>query len=244
MIKGILLDYGGTIDTNGLHWGGVLWSAYQKYDVPVDQASFSKAYSFGERALAIHPIVKTGHSFYDVLFLKTEQQFNYLTDQGFGLDRRAIESIATDCNEFAQKTVEQAKPVLARLAAAYPLVLVSNFYGNLHTVLTDFDIRSYFQTVVESAVVGIRKPDPGIYRLGVEQLQLPAANCVMIGDSFTKDIRPAAEIGCKTVWLNVAGWEETTRSDESLSKADAVITDFAQLPQTVSSLSLQTLPIT
>ncbi|RRB17893.1 HAD family hydrolase [Larkinella knui] len=237
MIKGVLLDYGGTIDTNGLHWGGVLWAGYQKYRVPVDKAAFSKAYSFGERALAIHPIVKPEHSFYEVLYLKIEQQFAYLTDNGYTVDKRDIATVAADCNAFAQRTVEKAKPVLTKLADRYPLVMVSNFYGNLNTVLTDFGIRSCFKTVVESAVVGIRKPDPEIYRLGVTQLQLPAENCVVVGDSYSKDIRPGKAAGCQTVWLNVAGWEETNRTSDPFSEADAELTDFAQLPELLTRLN-------
>ncbi|RAJ92539.1 putative hydrolase of the HAD superfamily [Larkinella arboricola] len=242
MIQGLLFDYGGTIDTNGLHWGGVLWARYQKYSVPVDQAIFNKAYAFGERALAINPLVKPNHTFYEVLRLKIDQQFQFLTEAGFALDQSAVEAIAADCNAFARQTVAEAKPILLELAKQYPLVMVSNFYGNLNTVLDDFGIRSLFQTVIESAVVGVRKPDPAIYQLGVDYLQLPAGNTVVIGDSYTKDIQPAHQLGCRTVWLNVAGWEDTprtgeSRTGESVQGVDAEITDFAQLPEQLTRLS-------
>ncbi|NBB21439.1 HAD-IA family hydrolase [Runella sp. CRIBMP] len=234
MIKGVLLDYGGTIDTNGLHWGGVLWNSYQEYGVQIDQETFSKAYSFGERALAIHPIVKPEHTFLDTLRLKVEQQFQFLKDNGFRVNPESIELIATDCHLFAKTTVAQAAPVLAQLAKQYPLVMVSNFYGNINSVLNDFGIAAYFNAVVESAVVGVRKPNPAIYQLGVDALQLPAEACVVIGDSYSKDIVPAHEIGCKTIWLNVQGWEETTAKTDSV--ADAEIHDFALVPEEVTKL--------
>ncbi|AXE18709.1 HAD family hydrolase [Runella rosea] len=234
MIKGVLLDYGGTIDTNGLHWGGVLWNSYQKYGVQIDQEIFSKAYSFGERALAIHPIVKPGHTFLDTLRLKVEQQFQFLKDNGFQVNPENIELIATDCHLFAKTTVAQAAPVLAQLSKQYPLVMVSNFYGNINSVLNDFGIAAYFNAVVESAVVGVRKPNPAIYQLGVDALQLPAEACVVIGDSYSKDIVPAHEIGCKTIWLNVQGWEETATKIDSV--ADVEINDFALVPEEVTKL--------
>ncbi|GAB3274176.1 hypothetical protein GCM10027347_46920 [Larkinella harenae] len=229
MIKGLLFDYGGTIDTNGLHWGGVIWTRYQQYGVPVDQATFKKAYAFGERSLAINPIVQPNHSFYEVLLLKTKQQFSYLTANGFAVDASAVEEIAADCNQFARQTVAEAKPVLTALAEQYPLVLVSNFYGNLNTVLEEFGIRSCFKTVIESAVVGVRKPDPAIYQLGLDDLQLPAEKTAVIGDSYTKDMRPAQQLGCRTIWMNVAGWEDTPGA-ATVGEADAEIADFAQLP--------------
>ena len=41
-IKGVIFDYGGTIDTNSRHWAEVLWSKYAEYHVPVDKESFLK----------------------------------------------------------------------------------------------------------------------------------------------------------------------------------------------------------
>jgi HAD superfamily hydrolase (TIGR01549 family) len=230
MIKGILFDYGGTIDTNGLHWGGVLWDHYQKYEIPVSREAFSKAYSFGERALAIHPLVKPEHDFYDVLNLKTAQQFEFLTQAGCSIDFSLSKRIAEDCNQFARSTVEAAIPVLEDLAQNYPLVMVSNFYGNLNTVLSTFGITRFFTHIVESAVVGVRKPNPEIYQLGVNALGIPAEQCVVIGDSYSKDVIPGHTIGCKTIWLNVHGWEEPAASaEEKPSLADSEIKDFAAI---------------
>lgn len=234
MIEGVLLDYGGTIDTNGLHWGSVLWDSYQKNGIKIDREVFSKAYSYGERALAIHPIIKPGHTFLDTLRLKVEQQFRYLKDNDFPIENEFIEIIAADCHLFAKTTVAQAALVLKQLSASYPLVLVSNFYGNINSVLSDFGIDSYFKTVVESAVVGVRKPDPAIYRLGVQELQFPAEACVVIGDSYSKDIVPAHTIGCKTIWLNGKGWEEVNTKADSV--ADLEINDFAMVIEGIKDL--------
>lgn len=115
--------------------------------------------------------------------------------------------------------------MLDTLQPKYKLVLVSNFYGNIETILKDFRLE-YFEQIVESAVVGVRKPDPAIYRLGVEATGYPAGQVAVIGDSYTKDIIPAKTVGCKAVWLKGEGWNEDTY-DEKLP--DAVITDITQL---------------
>ena len=86
------------------------------------------------------------------------------------------------------------------------MVLVSNFYGNIETVLADFDLLKYFPKIIESAVVGIRKPDPRIFRLGVDALGLPPKEILVVGDSLKKDILPAESIGCRTAWLKGKGW--------------------------------------
>ena len=105
------------------------------------------------------------------------------------------------------------------------MVLVSNFYGNVSSVLEDFELLSYFQTIVESSVVGVRKPDPAIFELGVKALSMPAENIVVIGDSHSKDIVPASKNGCATIWLQGPGWGD----DEEGATADVIITDFKEL---------------
>lgn len=233
MIKGILIDYGGTIDTNGRHWANVIWEAYKKADIGLEKEQFLLAYAHGERSLAIHPIIKPYHTFSDVLQLKITQQFEFLK-----MDTRykeKISEIAGTCMKEVIKTIAQAKPTLQILAEQYPMILVSNFYGNIGAVLHDLDIAHYFSDIIESAVVGVRKPNPAIYQLGVERIGFEAKECVVIGDSFKKDIIPGKEIGCSTVWINVEGLEEDFKGIGTTA-ADIQITDFAQLPITLNSL--------
>lgn len=236
MINGVLIDYGGTIDTNGLHWGSVLWNSYQEANIQIEKELFSKAYSFGERSLAINPIIKPEHSFYDTLYLKIGQQFAFLKENGIELAPELVTVIAKSCNEFARNTVLEAKPILEELSEKYPLVLVSNFYGNINQVLEIFGIQNLFKKIIESAVVGVRKPDPAIYQLGAESIGLSPKECVVVGDSFSKDIIPAKKLGSKAIWLNVAGWEDKPAENQEYA-ADIEITDFSSLPQTIIKLN-------
>ncbi len=228
-IKGILLDFGGTVDTNGVHWAEALWTAYAHADIPVEQPVFREAYKHGERTLALQPIIRPEYNFHDVLIAKTNIQLLYLTEAGYlpsSFDVSANAGhIAHDCYALVCQTVEKAKPVLEHLSQICPIVLVSNFYGNIRAVLEDLNISKYFYDIVESAVVGVRKPDPAIFALGVQSLGFDPANVVAIGDSYTKDIIPAKEIGCQTVWLKGQAWEETSDT----SKADVIIHSFDEL---------------
>ncbi|MBR2300435.1 MAG: HAD family hydrolase, partial [Bacteroidaceae bacterium] len=71
----------------------------------------------------------------------------------------------------------------------------------------------YFNSIIESSVVGIRKPDPALYAMGVKALSLPAEEILVIGDSYRKDICPAGSIGCKTIWIKGLVWEEERTSE-------------------------------
>ena len=230
MIKGLLLDYGGTIDTNGVHWGELFWTMYQRYHIPVSAEAFRQAYVFGEKALALQPLVKPEYSFYETLQAKLHQQFDYLQAAGFLSasynTQPSILAIAKACDDYAKQCIAKAKPVLEALAEVCPMVLVSNFYGNVNAVLEAYCIRHLFQAVVESSVVGVRKPSPQIFTLGVNALGLLPGECAAIGDSYRKDILPAKEAGCYTVWLKGEGWEDDPTDAVA---ADKIITAFEEL---------------
>ena len=133
--------------------------------------------------------------------------------------------LADWCYAYARQAIDRARPILRQLAARYPLVLVSNFYGNIESVLHDFALDGLFGSIVESAVVGVRKPNPAIFQMGVDRLGMQPEEVVVIGDSYDKDIVPATQIGCQTIWLKSIGWAPY-RGDET---ADAVLTDFQEL---------------
>lgn len=215
IIKGIIFDYGGTLDTNGGHWGAVIWSGYEKYQIPVNLDSFQEAYTYAERQMALQPIIKPDFNFLEVLEAKLKVQFEYLIAAGYDLDIELSKKIAFDGYTLAKDTVKQVKPLLASLYERYPIVMVSNFYGNLRSVLTDFEILEYFQTIVESAVVGVRKPDPAIYALGVAEIGFLAQDVLVVGDSYSKDMAPAKTVGCQTLWLKGQTWGEDKLQDTS-----------------------------
>ena len=210
MIKGIIFDYGGTIDSRGVHWSEVIWDGYQASAVPVSKEEFRQSYVMAERELAKVRHILPHHNFYDLLLIKMRIELGDLVARevlpaDFALEENAV-AIARYCYDAARGSIEEARPTLEALYARYPMVLVSNFYGNVESVLSDFDVRKYFNTIVESAVVGVRKPDPKIFALGVEALGLNADEVLVIGDSYKKDIVPAESLGCKVLWLKGKGW--------------------------------------
>jgi len=230
-IQGVIFDYGGTIDTNSRHWAEVLWEKYRELQVPVDKPSFREAYVHGERTLARQPLVKPEDNFYDVLRIKTRVQMDWLVENGILPREKAVAEnyasrIADACYAYVLEVLKRTRPVVKTLSEHYKLVLVSNFYGNIQAVLKDFGLDGFFSRIVESSVVGVRKPDPAIYRLGVEAMGLPAGQVLVVGDSFSKDVVPAKKVGCKVAWLKGEGWGNEEIDD---SLPDVVITDLPDL---------------
>lgn len=61
-------------------------------------------------------------------------------------------------------------------------------------------VDELFEVVVDSAFVGMRKPDPGIYELTLERLGVAAAECVFL-DDLEHNCRAAEELGMRAVWF-------------------------------------------
>lgn len=271
-IKGIIFDYGGTLDTRGDHWSEVLWQGYEHFGigvaadeevepgVSIHKQVFRDAYVYGERALAVNPIVTPDFHFEDILREKLILELNFLAGKELletgkddaekqaklgndsdasseslllSLSDSEIHQIAVDMAHYINaKTLDllqENKQVLEHLKeAGYPMVLVSNFYGNINQVLKDAEIDGYFKEVIESAVVGVRKPNPAIFALGVCALDLPASQVLVVGDTYGKDIIPAHKLGCHTLWIKGLQWEEK-QVDESIP--DGIIRKLSEMEE-------------
>lgn len=233
MIKGIIFDYGGTLDTGGTHWSHIIKEGWEKAGVAADDALFREAYVFGEQELEREEHILPHHTFSDVLYIKMQLELQYLAQSGnfppAQVDSKARQ-IADYCYQVAKDNIAKSKPVLEALAKEYPLVLVSNFYGNIESVLKDFGIFDCFKKVIESAKVGIRKPDAKIIEMGVKALGLKPEEVLVVGDNIKNDIDPAQAIGCQTLYLEGEGWEKTPlKHDGPTIRSIDEILDFVAL---------------
>ena len=106
------------------------------------------------------------------------------------------------------------------------MILVTNFYGNIHSVLRTYGLDKFFENVIESAVVRVKKPDPAIWRFGIEAARREPGDCIAIGDSFDKDIEAADAAGCQTIWFKGQEWKQI-KHDEAVP--GHIITSLPQL---------------
>ncbi len=59
-------------------------------------------------------------------------------------------------------------------------------------------MAEHFDDVVISAEVGLRKPDPAIFRLAAERLAVPASGCVFV-DDLDLNVAAARELGMTAI---------------------------------------------
>lgn len=208
-VRGVIFDYGGTLDSRGVHWSEIIWDAYRHSSIPVEKEQFRESYVKAERELARNRHILPQDDFHTLLLKKMRIELADLAGKGL-IESDKVEQWAQEtaryCDDSARECIEEARPVLEMLSKRMPLMLVSNFYGNIDSVLRAYDIRHYFKGIIESAVVGVRKPNPTLFLLGVDALELDPRQVLVVGDSLHKDIEPAEQLGCQVLWLKGKGW--------------------------------------
>lgn len=82
------------------------------------------------------------------------------------------------------------------------LVLVSNSDGTVEDKLTRYGLRDSFDRVVDSAVVGVRKPDPRIFVRALDGFGIRPEEALHVGDFFHADVLGARAAGLHAVLLD------------------------------------------
>lgn len=101
------------------------------------------------------------------------------------------------------------RPALARLrAAGLRLAAVSNANGTVHRLFERLELQDYFDAVLDSAVEGVEKPDPRLFRLALERVGGEAASALHIGDMYHVDVVGARAAGLPVVLLDELGLYE------------------------------------
>ena len=84
--------------------------------------------------------------------------------------------------------------------------VVSNSNGNAHVLLKQAGIGADLDFVIDSAVVGVEKPDPRIFELAVRQAGVAAHEAAYVGDLYSVDVLGARAAGLHPILLDPRGF--------------------------------------
>jgi len=117
------------------------------------------------------------------------------------------------------------------LSAGYRLGLLSNAgdEANVQRLIDKVGIRAFFDPILISAALGIRKPDPRPFQMIFEQWGLPASEVVMVGDLLEADILGAQRAGIHQIWLCEGRDSESSTHLEEI-QPEAIATDLTEVP--------------
>jgi HAD superfamily hydrolase (TIGR01549 family) len=87
----------------------------------------------------------------------------------------------------------------------YFLGVISNSTGTLEGQLAGLGLARYFQAILDSAIVGIQKPHPGIFKLALQRAGVEGSEAVLVGDTYATDVGGAQLAGLTGVLMDVVG---------------------------------------
>lgn len=104
------------------------------------------------------------------------------------------------------RVLPDTAPVLQELRArGYRLGVISNSIGTIEEQLQRVGLRRHFDTVIDSAIVGVEKPHPEIFQIALSRVNATPSEAVFVGDTYATDIGGAQLAGLTGVLIDCVG---------------------------------------
>jgi putative hydrolase of the HAD superfamily len=189
MIEAVIWDFGGVLTTSP-------FEAFARFEkergFPVDIIRRTNAANHLENAWAKFERAEVDVEAFDQLFADESR--------AFGAEVRGKEVLPLLQGKLRPEMVEALKRVKAGCkTGCITNNLPANAMGSISgRTLYVAEVMVLFDHVIESARIGLRKPDARIYRMMVEALKVDPKKCVYL-DDLGVNLKPAREMGMTTI---------------------------------------------
>lgn len=115
-----------------------------------------------------------------------------------------------------EELLEGVKPFLMALKAQGIKIALGSVSKNAEMILSNLQLKSYFDAIIDGTKITNAKPDPEVFLLGAQEMGVEPKACVVFEDAFS-GIEAAIRAGMKCVGVG---------SPEMLGRADLIIPGF------------------
>ncbi len=93
--------------------------------------------------------------------------------------------------------------ILDYLSSHYQLHIITNGFANVqYKKIANSKIDTYFKTITNSEMAGVKKPNPIIFQHALDLAQALKENSIMIGDCLEADVQGALDFGIDALFFN------------------------------------------
>lgn len=244
MIRGVIFDLGSTLIRFEGNWDEVLDRARQalvealrEQGVRVEPQPFAAEFQRQMQAY-YHERETEFIEFTTAYVLRTT-----LASFGHGdVPEEAIRSALRQMyavSEAHWQPMPDVYDVLERLQGdGYRLGLISNAgdEDNVQRLIDRARLRPYFDPILISASLGLRKPNPAIFKRVLQVWHLPPDQVVMVGDTLGADILGAQNAGLHQIWLTAQADRPGNRVHADTILPEATASSLAELPDLIRRL--------
>ena len=189
MIEAVIWDFGGVLTTSP-------FEAFARFEkergFPVDIIRRTNAANHLENAWAKFERAEIDVDAFDKLFAEESRVF--------GAEVRGREVLPLLQGDLRPEMVEALKRVKAQCkTGCITNNLPANAIGSTSgRSLYVAEVMALFDHIIESAKIGLRKPDPRIYEMMIDALKVDPKKCVYL-DDLGVNLKPAREMGMTTI---------------------------------------------
>lgn len=199
-IEAIVFDFGGTLDNDGVDWFTRLYRIVNSLDASLTPDCFDE---MAHRAAnAICDLQDTPLLLMNETVLRICRHIHAELSAGNGVSIAWNPELVSDIfMAQAQGYLSRNRHLLSQLQRRYRLACISNNWGNTAGWCKQFQLADYFETMIDSTVAGFAKPDPRIFQLALDALDLSAESCVYVGDHYECDVKGSLAAGMQPIWI-------------------------------------------
>ena len=207
-IETIIFDFGGTLDGNGIHWRNRFFDLIVQ-QIPTltwDQFEYADRQSIADLIADQATLESNLRKSAEAILIGIDK---YLTTV------KIDTVLATDqfC-QSAESFLKKSRKFLEQLSTTYHLGVISNNFGNTQGWCDEYDLTPFLDTIIDSTVVKVEKPDPKIFHLALAEIGASAETSIYVGDTFSDDVVGSKQAGMHSAWL--VGEQEKTCPNPSL----------------------------
>ena len=189
MIEAVIFDFGGVLTTSP-------FEAFARFErergLPIDIIRRTNAANHLENAWAKFERAEVDIAAFDQLFADESR--------ALGAEVRGKDVLPLLAGDLRPEMVQALKKIGENFkTGCITNNLPANAIGSAAgRTLYTADVMALFDHVIESAKIGLRKPDPRIYQMMVETLKVDPAKCVYL-DDLGINLKPARAMGMTTI---------------------------------------------
>ena len=124
----------------------------------------------------------------------------------YAISDAAIHQMADDYITFLPDNnhlFDGAIEILDYLNEKYQLHIITNGFANVqYKKIANSNIDTYFKTITNSEMAGVKKPNPIIFQHALDLAQAQKENSIMIGDCLEADVQGALDFGIDALFFN------------------------------------------
>ena len=224
-IRALLFDFGGTLDGNGIHWRDRTYRFIQQLYPEINRETFDRV----DRA-SVDRLVNSG-SGPKLTLRETMDAIATGIYEGLSLNPSVKDRYVDFFCEGAKESLDRNRRWLATLREHYRLGVISNNFGNTGGWCDEYNLLPLLDVVIDSTVVGVSKPEAGIFHAALTGLSVLPAEAIYVGDTYSDDVVGAKGVGMWTAWL--VGEESKGCPDASL--VDVRLAELQELKRFLDS---------